>query len=158
MYIYWYLSIENFHLPLYCWWLIWPIKNYAKSPEKWPKPWHMGTHLRVQVNLYMRDHCTTDFCLWWTICLVPVPCISSMFHMCMKDFAYHGPIILVPLNPSYPSSPVLSESYPISNNMVGFKCCSKLCILVLWTKVASALEGLICFVVGFPLSICFLNS
>ena len=34
---------------------------------------------------------------------------------------------------------VLNESYPINTNMTGFK---NLCILVLWTKVTSALEGL----------------
>ena len=58
------------------------------------------------MNLYMTDHCTTGFCLWQTICLVPVPCISSMCHMYMTDFAYDGPVFLVPLSPSYPSSPV----------------------------------------------------
>ena len=30
-----------------------------------------------------------------------------MCHMYMTDFAYDRPIFLVPLNPSYPSSPVL---------------------------------------------------
>ena len=39
------------------------------------------------------------------------------------------------------SSRVLGESYPISTNMTGFKCLN-LCILVLWTKVALALEGI----------------
>ena len=60
----------------------------------------------IQVNLDMTDHCTTDFCIWRTICLVPVRCISCIRHMYMTDFAYDGPIILVPLSPSYPSSPV----------------------------------------------------
>ena len=55
----------------------------------------------------MTDHCTTDFCIWRTICLVPVRCISSICHMYMTDFAYDGPIFLVPLSPSYPSSPVI---------------------------------------------------
>ena len=54
----------------------------------------------------MTDHCTTDFCIWRTICLVSVQCISSIRHMYMTDFAYDGPIFLVPLSPSYPSSPV----------------------------------------------------
>ena len=41
---------------------------------------------------------------------------------------------------------VLSESYPMNTNMTGFRWFSEnLCILVLWTKVASALEGLIMF-------------
>ena len=31
--------------PLCCRWLIWPIKNDAKIPEKWLKSWHIGTHL-----------------------------------------------------------------------------------------------------------------
>ena len=34
---------------------------------------------------------------------------------------------------------VLRESYPINTSMTGFR---NLCILVLWTKVALALEGL----------------
>ena len=54
-----------------------------------------------------RNHCATDFCIWRTIFLVPVPCISSLCHMYMTDFAYDGPIFLVPLSLSYPSSPVL---------------------------------------------------
>ena len=37
---------------------------------------------------------------------------------------------------------VLGESYPMNTNMTGFKWFSKNCILVLWTKEASALEGL----------------
>ena len=61
----------------------------------------------VQVNLDMTDHCTTDFCIWQTICLVPVRRISSIRHMYTTDFAYDGPIFLVSLSPPYPSSPVL---------------------------------------------------
>ena len=60
----------------------------------------------LQVNLDMTDHCTTDFCIWRTICLVPVWCISSIRHMYMTDFAYDGPIFLVPLSLSYPGSPI----------------------------------------------------
>ena len=63
----------------------------------------------IQVNLDMTDHCTTDFCIWRTICLVPVGCISSIRHMYTTNFAYDGPIFLVPLSLSYPSSPVLQE-------------------------------------------------
>ena len=37
---------------------------------------------------------------------------------------------------------VLSESYPMNTNMISFQKSLNLCILVLWTKVASALEGL----------------
>ena len=33
--------------------------------------------------------------------------ISCIRHMYTTDFAYDGPIFLVPLSPSYPSSPVL---------------------------------------------------
>ena len=58
------------------------------------------------MNLDMTDHCTTDFCIWRTIWLVPVRCISSIRHMYTTDFAYDGPIFLVPLSLSYPSSPV----------------------------------------------------
>ena len=37
---------------------------------------------------------------------VPVRCISSICDMYTTDFAYNGPIFLVPLSLSYPSSPV----------------------------------------------------
>ena len=37
---------------------------------------------------------------------------------------------------------VLNESYPMNTNMTGSRCFSKFCVLVLWTKVASALVGL----------------
>ena len=60
----------------------------------------------LQVNLDMTDHYMMDFCIWRTICLVPVRCISSILHMYTTDFAYDGPIFLVPLSLSYPSSPV----------------------------------------------------
>ena len=63
--------------------------------------------ISIQVNLDMKDHCTTDFCIWRTICLVSVRCISSICHMHTTDFAYDGTIFLVPLSLSYPSSPVL---------------------------------------------------
>ena len=33
---------------------------------------------------------------------------DKVHHMHMTDFAYDGPIFLVPLSTSYPSSPVLS--------------------------------------------------
>ena len=36
---------------------------------------------------------------------------------------------------------VLSKRFPMNTNMTGFRC---FCILVLWTKVVSALEGLTC--------------
>ena len=60
----------------------------------------------IQVNLDMTDHCTTDFCIWRTICLVPESDAYQVIHMYTSDFAYDGPIFLVPLSPSYPSSPV----------------------------------------------------
>ena len=63
----------------------------------------------IQVNLDMTDHCTTDFCIWRTVCLVPVLCISSIRHMYTTDFAYARPIFLGPLSLSYQSSPVYSE-------------------------------------------------
>ena len=45
--------------------------------------------------------------------------------------------------PKYDYLRVLSESYPMNTNMIGFRWFSKkLRTLVLWTKVASALEGL----------------
>ena len=72
------------------------------------KDWKICTCKRIlQVNLDMTDNCTTDFCIWRTICLVLVWCISSMRHMYTTYFAFDGPIFLVPLSLSYPSSPVL---------------------------------------------------
>ena len=65
----------------------------------------------------MTDHCTTDFCIWRTICLVPVRCISSIRHMYTTDFAYDGPIFLVPFSPSYPSSPVFFQTILISDEL-----------------------------------------
>ena len=57
---------------------------------------HQSSASQLQVNLDMTDHCT----------MYPVRCISSIHHMHTTDFAYYGPIFLVPLSPSYPSSPV----------------------------------------------------
>ena len=56
----------------------------------------------------MTDHCKPDFCLWQTIYLFSVPCISSMCHMYMTDFAYDRPNFLVPLSLSYASSLVFN--------------------------------------------------
>ena len=36
---------------------------------------------------------------------------------------------------------LLSENYPMNTNMTGFQWFSKVCVLVRWTKLASALEG-----------------
>ena len=69
----------------------------------------VGIVYTIPIYLDMTDLCTTDFCLWRTICLVPVPCISSMCHVYMTNFACDGPIFLVPLSLSYPSSPVYSN-------------------------------------------------
>ena len=39
----------------------------------------------------MTNHCTTDFCIWRTICLVPVRCISSItWGKCWKSMSHHG--------------------------------------------------------------------
>ena len=36
---------------------------------------------------------------------------------------------------------VLSKSYPMNTNITGFRCFfKKICVLILWTKVASALK------------------
>ena len=44
----------------------------------------------LELDLDMTDHCITDFCIWRTICLVQVRCISSIRHMYTTDFAYDG--------------------------------------------------------------------
>ena len=72
----------------------------------------------IQVNLDMTDHCTTDFYIWRMICLVPVWCISSICHMYTTDFAYDGPISLVPLSPSYPSSPVVLVALSVGLSLI----------------------------------------
>ena len=38
----------------------------------------------VQVNLDMTDHCMTDFCIWRTICLVPVGSVYQVFVICIR--------------------------------------------------------------------------
>ena len=58
--------------------------KWCKKPEKWPKPWQMGTHMKV-----------------------------------------------------------LGESFPMNTNMTGFRWFfENICVLVLWMKEASSLEGL----------------
>ena len=80
--------------------------NTARSLKQMLNLIVLVTSHHIQVNLDMTDHCMTDFCIWRTICLVPVWSISSIRHMYTTDFAYDGPIFLVPLSLSYPSSPV----------------------------------------------------
>ena len=80
---------------------------------------YFSLHQLVQVNLDMTDHCMPNFCIWRTVCLAPVRCISSIRHMYTTDFAYDGPIFLVPLSPSYPSSPVLAK---LASSSIGVKC------------------------------------
>ena len=41
--------------------------------------------------------------------LGPSPMHINIRHMYTTDFAYDGPNFMVPLSPSYPSSPVLSK-------------------------------------------------
>ena len=63
------------------------------------------------MNSDMTDHCTTDFLHMTDDMLGPSPMhvnLSSIRHMYTTDFAYDGPIVMVPLSPSYPSSPVVA--------------------------------------------------
>ena len=53
---------------------------------------------------------------------------------------------------------VLRMSHPMNTNMTGFGCFSMICVLVLWTKVASALEGLICHANSFGEGLLHVNS
>ena len=81
-----------------CFWPLWSLTlmlllanftKWCKNPEKWLKPWQMGTHLRA-----------------------------------------------------------LSKSFPMNTNMTGSRRFSKfkyLCIVMLWTIVASAAEGCLMF-------------
>ena len=85
------------------------VRDYWETLDHIAHAWQPTLIYEIQVNLDMTDHCTMDFRIWRTICLVPVRCISSIRHMYTTDFAYDGPIFLVPLSPSYPSSPVLGN-------------------------------------------------
>ena len=54
---------------------------------------------------------------------------------------------------------VLSESFPMNTNMTGFRWFSKKdCILVIWKKVASALEGLRQFGHLYAKNICIIST
>ena len=41
--------------------IIWPLYNNAKIHEKWLKPWHNGTHLRVLSESYLMNTNMTGF-------------------------------------------------------------------------------------------------
>ena len=106
---------------------------------------HTQTHIHIQVNLDMTDHCATDLCIWRTICLVPVRFISSIHHMYTTDFAYDGPIFLVPLSPSYPSSPVHISIILICEIFHIFTIINQLFYLVsVFNLTLIALHGSIC--------------
>ena len=81
------------------------------------KPWHMGTHLIVQVNLDMTDsmgpgklvrHMQNPSYTYdeYMICIELGPSISSVI---CKNPSYSGS--------SYPSSPVLNERFPMNTHM-----------------------------------------
>ena len=46
---------------LCCWWIFFPIQNDAKQLKKWPKPWHIVTHLIVLSKVYPMNTNTTRF-------------------------------------------------------------------------------------------------
>ena len=58
--------------------------------------------------------------------LGPSPMHINMCHMYMTDFAYDGPISLVPLSLSYPSSPVFKSinNRSIDPHLVNINCLS----------------------------------
>ena len=60
----------------------------------------------IQVNLDMTDHCTTDDMLGPSP--MHIKYVSYVYNM--TDFPYDGPIFLVSLSQSYPSSPVFYKS------------------------------------------------
>ena len=96
--------------------------KWRKKTEKWLKPWHMGTHLRVLFKSYPMNTNMTGF--GW--CKKPRKLLKP-WHI--------GTHLRV-----------LSEHYPMNTNTAGFRWFSKFCDIVLWMKVASALEGLSMFV------------
>ena len=59
---------------------------------------------------------------------------------------FTGPVGPVEVNSYLVNFCKKAKSYPMNTNMIGFRWFSKnLCILVLWMKVASALEGLLVY-------------
>ena len=73
----------------YLWMLwIWLIENKVNLGIQLT---FVCVYIYIQVNLDMTDHCTTDFWLWRTICLVPVPCILTMcIWPCIGRIPYAG--------------------------------------------------------------------
>ena len=68
--LWWYLPIrkaffgeilKHEHLALCCWRLIWSFQNDEKKPEKWLKPWHIGTHLWVPSKYHPMNTNMTGF-------------------------------------------------------------------------------------------------
>ena len=102
----WKYPVILLHIYTMFWWLVNITTRGNVNKDSPILPMTMQVKIVIQVNLDMTDHWTTDFCIWRTICLVPVRCISSIRHMYTTDFAYDGPIFLAPLSLSYPSSPV----------------------------------------------------
>ena len=133
--------------------------KWWKTPDKWLNPWHMGTHLKVLSESYPMNTSMTG--LRWFSEVFRNLCILALWTKVASTLEGLTLMLLVAnlantkwwkklrkwLKPWQMGTHmrVLSESYPMSTNMTGFRWFSEvfrnLCILVLWTKVASALEG-----------------
>ena len=104
-------------------------------------PWYQDISMYVRAERSM----ICNPCLWsehvYALTLMLVVASLSNTKWCKILKSNWNPGIWV-LNTTHLR--VLIKSYLMNTNITGFRWCSKVfCVLVLWTKVASALEGLI---------------
>ena len=83
-----------------------PINIWSSRSEIYMNIFYQSNILRSTGELGYDGPLYDGFLHMTDQCLVPVRCISSICHVYTTDFAYDGPIFLVSLSPSYPSSPV----------------------------------------------------
>ena len=122
-----------------CWWLIWPIQNDAKKLIVLSESYSMNTNM-------------TGFGWFSSLCVLVLwmKVASALEGLTLMMLV----AIIWPIQNNAKKTKklkpwqmgthqrVLSESCPMNTNMTGLRWFSKICILVLRTKVASALEGL----------------
>ena len=132
------------------------ITKWYTKPEKWLKPRHMGTHLRVLSPLtLMLVVANLGITKWYTKpekwlkprhmgthlrVLSPLTLMLVVANLGITKW-YTKPEKWLKPRHMGTHLRVLSESYSMNTNMTGIRCFSKKnCILVLWMKVFSALE------------------
>ena len=82
------------------------IQKVINRPDNISKKWNLSSII-YNKTIYRFLHMTDDM-------LGPSPMHTSIRHMYTTYFAYDRPIFLVPLSPSYPSSPV-SKKWNLSS-------------------------------------------